>query len=255
MQQLVRRRLRLPRDALLSRRSVLQHGVLRLEPVRGRGELLLGQRRLLPGQLQRRGLPLELLERSGLCRQRAVLQLLQRRQTLRAVLGGRDCPNGAAHSDCSAGLAPQHAYARLPGMGLAVRLQSPRLFTLLLLALWRSPAAWDATHHPVSRPVQPLVRLPLRRRLLSAKTRVSPMKRPVLSWNTQEAGSANTPRFAPEGGAEFFRPFGWASREQLSAARVVDGDKRGHAHETAQRVIPENLDFAELLFHDVHAGR
>ncbi len=87
MQQLLRRRLRLPWDALLSRRSVFQHGVLRLEPVRGRGKLLLDRRRLLPGELQRRGLPLGLLEQRGLRQQREVLQLLQRRETLRAVLG------------------------------------------------------------------------------------------------------------------------------------------------------------------------
>src|SRR5687767_8613838 len=92
MQQLLHRRLRLPRGALLSRRSVLRDGVLLLEPVLRRGELLLGQRRLLHGQLQRRGLPVGLLERRGLRRQRAVLQLLQRRKTLRAVLGGPVLP-------------------------------------------------------------------------------------------------------------------------------------------------------------------
>ena len=87
MQQLLCRRLRLPRGPLLSRRSVFRDGLLHLEPVRGRGAFLLGRRRLLHGKLQRRGLPLGLLERSGLRQQRAVLQLLQRRETLRAVLG------------------------------------------------------------------------------------------------------------------------------------------------------------------------
>ncbi len=37
------------------------------------------------------------------------------------------------------------------------------------------------------------------------------------SWNTQEAGSANVPQFAPEGGAEFFHPFGWTLHHWVSA--------------------------------------
>ena len=39
----------------------------------------------------------------------------------------------------------------------------------------------------------------------------------VRSWNTEEAGSANVPRFAPEGGAEFFSPFGWTLHHGVSA--------------------------------------
>lgn len=39
----------------------------------------------------------------------------------------------------------------------------------------------------------------------------------VRSWNTQEAGSANVPQFAPEGGAEFFQPFGWTLHHWVSA--------------------------------------
>lgn len=38
----------------------------------------------------------------------------------------------------------------------------------------------------------------------------------VRSWNTQESGSANLPRFAPEGGAEFFRPCGWTLHHGVS---------------------------------------
>lgn len=39
----------------------------------------------------------------------------------------------------------------------------------------------------------------------------------VQSWNTQEAGSANVPKFAPEGGATYFQPFGWTVRDCISA--------------------------------------
>jgi O-methyltransferase involved in polyketide biosynthesis len=39
----------------------------------------------------------------------------------------------------------------------------------------------------------------------------------VRSWNTQEAGSATIPRFAPEGGAEYFRPHGWGLHHWVSA--------------------------------------
>lgn len=39
----------------------------------------------------------------------------------------------------------------------------------------------------------------------------------VQSWNTQEAGSANVPQFAPEGGAAFFQSFGWALHDCKSA--------------------------------------
>jgi methyltransferase (TIGR00027 family) len=39
----------------------------------------------------------------------------------------------------------------------------------------------------------------------------------VRSWNSQEAGSATIPRFAPEGGAEYFRPLGWSLHHWVSA--------------------------------------
>lgn len=39
----------------------------------------------------------------------------------------------------------------------------------------------------------------------------------VQSWNLQETGAVNVPRFAPDGGAEFFRPLGWTSSDWISA--------------------------------------
>ncbi|MNY23357.1 Leucine carboxyl methyltransferase [compost metagenome] len=44
----------------------------------------------------------------------------------------------------------------------------------------------------------------------------------VRSWNTQEAGSANVPRFAPEGGAEFFQPHGWTLHHWVSALEEAE---------------------------------
>lgn len=39
----------------------------------------------------------------------------------------------------------------------------------------------------------------------------------VQSWNLQETGAVNVPRFAPDCGAEFFRPLGWTSSDWISA--------------------------------------
>ncbi|MBO9539085.1 class I SAM-dependent methyltransferase [bacterium] len=44
----------------------------------------------------------------------------------------------------------------------------------------------------------------------------------VRSWNTQEAGSSNVPRFAPEGGAEFFQPYGWTLHHWVSALEEAE---------------------------------
>lgn len=44
----------------------------------------------------------------------------------------------------------------------------------------------------------------------------------VRSWNTQETGSANVPRFAPEGGADFFRPYGWTLHHWVSALEEAE---------------------------------
>ena len=44
----------------------------------------------------------------------------------------------------------------------------------------------------------------------------------VRSWNTQEAGSANVPHFAPEGGAEFFQPYGWTLHHWVSALEEAE---------------------------------
>lgn len=61
----------------------------------------------------------------------------------------------------------------------------------------------------------------------------------IRSWNIEEARPANMPRFAPEGGAEFFRPYGWALHHWVSpwdvAQRVNRLPESAHAMTAAQR--------------------
>lgn len=63
----------------------------------------------------------------------------------------------------------------------------------------------------------------------------------VASWNTREAGSESIPRFAPEGGAEFFRPYGWTLHHWLSpwdeAQRPPSAAAMSDAQKEASRLM------------------